>query len=112
MDMTRRGFLKAVLACAAAPAIVKAEILMPVKQLVASDGHPLRSGMIGRVEGFHYYHDAGWWDETLCRKFYSETVFGKIEDTGGEAIIHKDGVQIYIPKKKPQYSALHGRWGR
>lgn len=34
---TRRSFLGSILACAAAPAIVKAEILMPVRKIIVPD---------------------------------------------------------------------------
>lgn len=70
-ELSRRGFLGAILAAGAAPAIVKAESLMkvfvpPVKVLIAnrsvSDvpiglGKTLYTGEIGRYEGFRVVYD-------------------------------------------------------
>lgn len=53
MEMNRRGFLGAMLAACAAPAIVKAEILMPVRQIIVP--LPFTVGIdfgVGCFEGF------------------------------------------------------------
>jgi hypothetical protein len=49
--MNRRGFLHGILAAGMAPAIVKAEILMPVRKIIVPPNILLR-GEIGRIERF------------------------------------------------------------
>lgn len=46
--MNRRGFLGAILAAATAPAIVRIESLMPVRQLMLDDWLPTASGVLTR----------------------------------------------------------------
>lgn len=56
---SRRGFLGSILAACAAPAIIKAEILMPVRTIVAPDPiwvgvdlvHTLFKGEVGQYNG-------------------------------------------------------------
>ena len=108
MDMNRRGFLKAVLACAVAPAIVKAEVLMPVRKLAVVDhASILRSGVVGRIEAFSIY-DSEVWSAALCRKFYSTHVFGEITETSLEAEIEKAGDLIVI-QRNPMIELLRQR---
>jgi hypothetical protein len=49
---TRRGFLGAMLAAAVAPAIVRAELLMPVRPVIAAP--PIFTGEIGWIDGFRF----------------------------------------------------------
>lgn len=54
---TRRSFIGSILACAAAPAIVKAEILMPVRKIIVPAIRlepPLFEMEIGRWDGFRF----------------------------------------------------------
>ena len=52
---TRRGFLGAILAAAAAPAIARASSLMPIKAPeVWTPTSPLFTGEVGHVDGFRF----------------------------------------------------------
>lgn len=59
MSMSRRGFLGTILATAAAPAIVKAQILMPVKKIILPNpgGIVLPEGWVKADGRTLYYPD-------------------------------------------------------
>lgn len=76
--MNRRSFLAGMLAAAAAPAIARSGVLMPVKppiwtppamglDLGAGDASPLYTGEIGHFEGFRFIlqhsNDGATWQE-------------------------------------------------
>lgn len=64
---SRRSFMKAILALAAAPAIVKVANLMPVREVVAElDFAGLRQGFIGQV-----------WSTELLDQFYRKCAFDR-----------------------------------
>lgn len=71
--MNRRNFIGTVLALAAAPAIVRASSLMPVRALAT----PV---LIGHVDNFSLYVTPfayERWTQRMAEKLYEATVFGR-----------------------------------
>lgn len=70
--MNRRGFLSTMLALGAAPAVVRATSLMPVRTRPI-----LVTGTIGSIEGFRIITpDFNVWSAELAKPFYKATVLG------------------------------------
>lgn len=77
MTISRRGFLGGIIAAAAAPAIVKAEILMPVKPIFYG-GHEIIWSNLG-VEGVIQQTDWMWEQEPV--QVYSATISAIVAET-------------------------------
>lgn len=78
--MNRRGFLGGILAACAAPAIVKAELLMPVRKIVVPANETI-SGLIMPQRADEKMRRHAAWDPYLC--FVPVSVYEEIAKAKG-----------------------------